>query len=118
MSMLQSRWNFWILKWCGTLLLPIPVALLITRSLVVPNPDWWGGVNSWLFHFYNSVCLHGVLYIFSWSWMTVFMIQSALPYMVGCNRHCDSALSVDIQVFQTSDRSGWSFCCSAAMRKV
>ena len=61
----------------------MPVALLITRSLIeIFGPDWWGGVNNWLFHFYYSIGLHGVPYIFSWSWMTVIMIQSALPYMV------------------------------------
>jgi len=59
------------------------VALLITRSLIgILSPNWWGGLNSWLFHFYDSVGLHGVLYLFSWPLWTVYMIQSALPYMV------------------------------------
>ncbi len=81
--MVETKRVLSFLKWCGTLGFPIPVALAASWSLIhIVGLTFWGAANSWLFDFYNSIGIHGVPYRFSWSWMTIFMMQIALPYSI------------------------------------
>jgi hypothetical protein len=63
--------------------MPLPLAIVINVSLIwLVGPDRWGIFHAWLFDAYSSVGLLGVPYSFSWSWMTVFLLQFALPYTI------------------------------------
>jgi hypothetical protein len=73
----------WAAKWGTVFVLPAPIALAACHARIVDiGPLNWGIVNSWLFDLYNSIGLRNVPYLYSWSWITVFMAQIGVPYAI------------------------------------
>ena len=69
------------LRFGGVLVLLMPMSLAYSHGILLAVPViWWSNLNGWLVDFYWSVGLHGVPFRFSWSWMTVFLVQIAFPY--------------------------------------
>jgi hypothetical protein len=72
-----------LVSWVVVLVLGAPIGAGISIGLVrLVHSSVWEKMPSWLWHMYDRLGVHGEPFLFSWPWMTWYIVVFGLPYGV------------------------------------